>query len=64
MAGLIFLIGLLQIIGGLLVLLQANSAIHEILAALAFGFGVLSLALSVVISRLTEIRDKLDKGQA
>lgn len=52
MSALIFTVGLLQIVAGVLVALSAKSAIHEILGAIAFGLGVLSLAMAVIISRI------------
>jgi uncharacterized membrane protein len=64
MAAFIFIIGLLQIIGGLLTFFEAASAIHQILAALAFGLGMLCIGLAGVIGRLTDIRDIMDKQLA
>lgn len=55
----IIIVGILQVIGGLLAYAAAGSAIHQILGAISFGMGILSVALAVVIVRLTEIRDKL-----
>ena len=56
MAVIIGLVALLQIIGGLLVFVSAKSAIHEILGTLSFGMGILSMALTVVIGKLDEIK--------
>lgn len=55
----VLVVGLLQILGGILVTITAKSAIHEILGMLSFGLGVLSVALVIVINRLTEIRNRL-----
>ena len=55
----VLVVGLLQILGGILVTITAKSAIHEILGMLSFGLGVLSVALVTVINRLTEIRNRL-----
>lgn len=56
MALFITILGLLQIIGGALTFLAAKSAIHEILGAVAFGMGILSIALAVIIVQLDEIK--------
>lgn len=56
------LIGIVQILGGILVFAQSASAIHEILGAISFGLGVLSLGLAAMVSRLSEMRD-IAKGQ-
>lgn len=55
----VLVVALLQILGGILVTIAAKSAIHEILGTLSFGLGVLSVALVIVINRLTEIRNRL-----
>ncbi|MXN48815.1 hypothetical protein GR138_26810 [Shinella kummerowiae] len=54
MAALIMILGLLQIAGGVFVVVTAKSAIHEILATAAFGFGVISVALSVIIAKIDD----------
>jgi|HigsolmetaAR206D_1030411.scaffolds.fasta_scaffold44914_2 hypothetical protein len=48
----IIVLALLQIAAGLLVAAASESAIHQILAAVLFGFGVLTLALFKVITTL------------
>ncbi|UZX42339.1 hypothetical protein A6U84_03245 [Agrobacterium sp. 13-2099-1-2] len=55
MAKLLYALGLLQIIGGVLVAMAAKSAIHEILGAIAFGMGVLALGIGALISRMVEV---------
>lgn len=55
MAKLLYALGLLQIIGGVLIAMAAKSAIHEILGAIAFGMGVLALGIGAVISRIAEV---------
>jgi Na+/phosphate symporter len=52
---LLYALGLLQIVGGVLVAMAAKSAIHEILGAIAFGMGVLAIGLAAVISRIAEV---------
>lgn len=55
MAKLLYALGLLQIVGGVLIAMAAKSAIHEILGAVAFGMGVLALGIGAVISRIAEV---------
>jgi hypothetical protein len=55
MAKLLYALGLLQIVGGILVAMAAKSAIHEILGAIAFGMGVLALGIGAVIDRLSAL---------
>lgn len=45
----LIVLAILQIVGGLLVSLAAQSSIHEILAAILFGFGVLTAAMVKVV---------------
>lgn len=54
MAAFILILGLLQIAGGILVGMAAKSAIHEILGAIAFGLGVITFALAVLISKFDD----------
>ncbi|WP_188355914.1 hypothetical protein [Rhizobium rhizogenes] len=56
MAKLLYALGLLQIIGGILVAMAAKSAIHEILGAIAFGMGVMAIGLAAVIDRLNAMK--------
>ncbi|RCW82023.1 hypothetical protein [Phyllobacterium bourgognense] len=49
---LIYILGILQILSGIAVMFGPNSAIHEILATTAFGFGVLALGFGAVLGRL------------
>ncbi|WMW56232.1 hypothetical protein RE411_03365 [Agrobacterium pusense] len=55
MAKLLYALGLLEIIGGVLVAMAAKSAIHEILGAIAFGMGVLAIGLAAIISRMADL---------
>lgn len=55
MAKLLYALGLLQIVGGVLIAMAAKSAIHEILGAIAFGMGVLALGIGALISRIVEV---------
>lgn len=59
MAEIIFILGALQIFGGVGALIAAKSAIHEILGTLGIGTGIISLALAVVIWHLARIRRQL-----
>lgn len=56
MAKLLYALGLLQIVGGILVAVAAKSAIHEILGSIAFGMGVLAIGLAAVIERLNAMK--------
>ncbi|GMB83409.1 hypothetical protein NN6n1_41920 [Shinella zoogloeoides] len=58
MGTIIAILGVLQMIGGVLVALSAKSAIHEILGAVSFGMGTIALALAVVIGHLRAISAK------
>ena len=54
MAAVILILGLLQMAGGVFVALAAKSAIHEILGATSFGFGVLSMGVAVIIAKIDD----------
>lgn len=54
----IAILGVLQMVGGLLAAMSAKSAIHEILGAVSFGMGTIALGLAVVISLLRSIAGK------
>lgn len=56
MAAFIIILGALQMLGGVLAFLGSASAIHQILGALAFGMGILSLGLAGIIIRLDDIK--------
>lgn len=49
-------LGVLQILGGILVYAVARSAIHEILGAVMFGMGVMSVGIALVVVELVDIR--------
>ncbi|BBD37013.1 hypothetical protein Amn_18930 [Aminobacter sp. Y103A] len=49
-------LGVLQILGGILVYAVARSAIHEILGAVMFGMGVMSVGIALVVVELIDIR--------
>lgn len=53
----ILALAVLQILAGVLFMAEAKSAIHQILAAVAFGMGTICVGFYVVI-------DRLDKGNA
>lgn len=52
MKTIIFVLGGLQIIAGIAFATEAASAIHQILAAIAFGFGTVCLGLGGIISKI------------
>lgn len=54
MAVIILLLGLLQMFGGVIVAFIAKTAMHEILGATAFGLGVISMALSIIIAKIDD----------
>ena len=54
MAVIILLLGLLQMFGGVVVAIIAKSAMHEILGAAAFGLGVISMALAIIIAKIDD----------
>ncbi len=56
MRSVIMIIGVLQVLGGILFFLGSKSAIHEILGSLTFGLGILSIALGTVIGELQAMR--------
>lgn len=54
MAVIVFILGLLQMVGGVFFAVMAQSSIHQILAAIVFGFGVLAFALAVIIAKIDD----------
>ena len=46
MSKVVLLLGVLQVIAGLFVLAVAPTSIHQILGAIVFGFGVVSMGVS------------------
>ncbi|RVJ69764.1 hypothetical protein [Sinorhizobium meliloti] len=54
MAVAIFVLGLLQVFGGVMVALAAKSGMHEILGAVSFGLGVISAALAIIIAKIDD----------
>lgn len=59
---LIAIVGILQVLTGVVFFLSAKSAIHEILGSLTFGLGILSIALATEISHLGEIQKSSEKS--
>ena len=51
----ILILGILQVLAGVLFAIEAASAIHQILAAVAFGLGVLCMGIAAVIDRLEKL---------
>lgn len=49
-------LGVLQMIGGVIVAFTAKSAMHEIIAVIAFGMGTMALGLSKVVDLLEGLR--------
>ena len=48
-------------IGGVMFAVEAGSAIHQILAAVAFGMGALCLGLATVVARLERLAPAPEK---
>lgn len=55
------ILGAVMMIVGVLILASAQSAIHEIEAALGLGFGAIVLSLGVVAGTLQKILDELQR---
>ncbi|TIS53096.1 MAG: hypothetical protein E5W91_32430 [Mesorhizobium sp.] len=55
MAVLIIIVALLEILAGISVFGAAKSAIHEILATAAFGFGTVTFALGIIVGKLGDL---------
>jgi hypothetical protein len=51
MAVLIGLLGIAQVLGGIVVYFVANPTVHEILAAVMIGMGVISFGLGCLLER-------------
>lgn len=54
MAAAIFLLGILQVVGGVLIAFAAKSAMHEIVGAISLGLGVVSAALGIIIAKIDD----------
>ncbi|AEH78744.1 MULTISPECIES: hypothetical protein [Sinorhizobium] len=54
MAVAIFVLGLLQVFGGVLVAFAAKSAMNEIVGAISFGLGVVGAALGIIIAKIDD----------
>lgn len=54
-------LGVLQMIGGAIVAFTAKSAMHEIIAVIAFGMGTMALGLSKVVDLLEGLRSDARK---
>jgi len=57
MKKLIIAIGIAQIISGIFFAVEAASAIHQILAYVAFGMGSICAAIGILIGRIEEGND-------
>ncbi len=55
-------LGVLQMLGGLFVAFTAKSAMHEIIAVIAFGMGTMALGLSAVVDLLERLRAEVRKN--
>ncbi len=62
MVRLMFVLGLLQMAGGILVAIVAKSAIHEILGAISFGMGTLALGTGKMINLLDDVKRATEKS--
>lgn len=57
----IAILGILQMLAGILVALTAKSAIHEILGAVSFGLGTLAIGVATIIARLSAVKASSEK---
>jgi len=55
MKTLLYILGAFQMIGGVVFAFEAASAIHQILAAAAFGLGTVCLGLAAIVDRLDRL---------
>lgn len=60
MAGILFIAAILELVGGILVFMEAQSAIHQILGQLAIGFSLLTFGMASLVETAQRIRRKLD----
>lgn len=51
---LLYVLGVGMLLFGIVVLMGAKGGIHEVFAAVLFGFGTVSLGLAAIISRLDD----------
>ncbi|MNE03020.1 hypothetical protein D3C81_1775100 [compost metagenome] len=56
----VFILGVVQILIGLLFIAEASSVQRLILGTLSFGFGSVCFGIAVIIGRLDEIRASCD----
>lgn len=57
----LYIVGALQMIGGVMFAVEAASAIHQILAAAAFGLGSVCLGLAAIVARLERLAPAPEK---
>ena len=60
MALLIAFVGLLQVAAGVVAFIVAKSAMYYVLAAIAFGMGVVSISLGIAVHHLAAIRNAIE----
>ncbi|WP_353646296.1 hypothetical protein [Mesorhizobium sp. WSM2239] len=48
--------GILQVIGGIAVYIEAKSDVHQILGAVSFGMGVMCVGIALMVAELIDIR--------
>jgi hypothetical protein len=51
----IIILGILQMLGGVLAFIGSQSAIHQILGAVSFGLGTICIALVMVIMEIEKL---------
>lgn len=59
MGRLVVVLGVLQFFAGIVFFMEAASAIHQILGAISFGMGILSVAMGTAVQQLVAIKRAL-----
>jgi hypothetical protein len=57
----LYVFAALEFIGGISILVGAQSAFHEILGTVAIGFSILTLGLAGILSEIQQSRNVLEK---
>ena len=52
-----------EILFGLAVFVSSKNAVHEILAAVLIGSGIVTVALATVVNELRELNDNVTRGR-
>lgn len=54
----IIILGIVQMLGGVIAFISSKSAIHEILGAVSFGLGTICVALVLVIMEIEKLQPR------